>query len=639
MAAQPRGTITTQHRFFADSRPPPVVLPGSQSQSTTDIPPIPKPPVSPVEVDAPPMARDNIPLMPPSPESVQPKLPPTGTGTASVASLPPPQPKRKPRRFRRFLTSFLIISTLGYAGSVYYSLVNDNFHDFFTEYVPFAEDAVAYFEERNFQKRFPPRPVEINQYPQIRGENKITIGKSSGVSPKVYEVKPESKGRHNSALEENKATAQQAPSSASQKENVAAVEQAKKDSGKPAEKPKGDTSKTQAAPSTSAPSTPAPVSAATKASLVDHVSVPNATEPVVQAAVKMVNDIITVINNDPNAVKYETTLGSAKSQLNQIISEIGTLKSQITQDAETKISNAHKEFDTAAKELVNRLEKEMQTQELHWREEYETEREKLAQSYQTKLAAELDVARKVAEQQTKNQLLEQEISLQRRFAEQVAEKVEAERNGRLSKLNELSSSVSELEKLTGEWNSVIDANLATQHLHVALESVRAAIGKYDHPTPFINELAALKEMGNNNEVINAAIASIPPVAYQRGVPTSAHLIDRFRRVASEVRKAALLPEDAGVASHAASAVLSRFMFSKRGEGMPEGSDVEAVLTRTEVLLEEGDLDGAAREMNGLHGWASVLSRDWVQECRRVLETKQALDVIATEARLQSLLVD
>ena len=81
-----------------------------------------------------------------------------------------------------------------------------------------------------------------------------------------------------------------------------------------------------------------------------------------------------------------------------------------------------------------------------------------------------------------------------------------------------------------------------------------------------------------------------------------------------------------MASHAASAVLSRFIFSKKSEGLPEGEDVEAVLTRTEVLLEEGDLDGAAREMNSLHGWAGVLSRDWVGECRRVLETKQALDV-------------
>jgi mitofilin len=149
----------------------------------------------------------------------------------------------------------------------------------------------------------------------------------------------------------------------------------------------------------------------------------------------------------------------------------------------------------------------------------------------------------------------------------------------------------------------------------------------DHPTPFTNELVALKEVSRDNEVVKAAIASINPAAYQRGIPSPAHLIDRFRRVAAEVRKASLLPEDAGVASHAASAVLSRMMFTKKSErGLPEGDDVEATLSRTEVLLEEGDLESAAREMNALKGWAGVLSRDWIAETRRVLEVKQAVDV-------------
>jgi hypothetical protein len=31
-------------------------------------------------------------------------------------------------------------------------------------------------------------------------------------------------------------------------------------------------------------------------------------------------------------------------------------------------------------------------------------------------------------------------------------------------------------------------------------------------------------------------------------------------------------------------------------------------------------------MNGLKGWAGVLSRDWVAETRRVLEVRQAVDV-------------
>lgn len=372
----------------------------------------------------------------------------------------------------------------------------------------------------------------------------------------------------------------------------------------------------------------------------------------------MLNDIITVINNDPSATKYDSTVAAAKSQVSKIVSDIGTLKAQVEKEAADKISSAHQEFDTAARELISRLEGEMKEQESRWREEYESEREKLSTSYNNKLSAELDVVRKVAEQRTRNAMVEQEIELQRKFAKGISDRVEAERNGRLSKLEELSSSVGELEKLTGEWNSVVDANLATQHLHVALGAVRAAVHKQDHPTPFINELAALKETSNANEVVSAAIASIPPTAYQRGIPSPAHLIERFRRVASEVRKASLLPEDAGVASHAASAVLSRFMFSKQGSGMPEGEDVEAVLTRTGIFLEEGDLDGAAREMNSLSGWAGVLSKDWVGECRRVLEVRQALEVssttfpfhshgkiliisqvIATEARLQSLLVD
>jgi len=279
----------------------------------------------------------------------------------------------------------------------------------------------------------------------------------------------------------------------------------------------------------------------------------------------------------------------------------------------------------------------MQEQEAHWKEEYESEREKLAQSYKQKLQSELEVAQKVYDQRLKNGLLEQSIALQRSFSSTIRDRVETERDGRLSKLTELSDSIHELEKLTAEWNSVVDANLKTQHLVVAVEAVKTTLEKADAPKPFTTELAALKEIAADDPVVAAAIASINPAAYQRGIPTASQLIDRFRRVAAEVRKAALLPEDAGVASHLASLAMSKFLFKK--SGLAVGTDVEAVLARTEVLLEEGDLDGAAREMNGLDGWAKVLSRDWLGEVRRVLEVRQALDVIATEARLQTLLVD
>ena len=126
-------------------------------------------------------------------------------------------------------------------------------------------------------------------------------------------------------------------------------------------------------------------------------------------------------------------------------------------------------------------------------------------------------------------------------------------------------------------------------------------------------------------------------------------------MAREVRKASLLPTDAGIASHAASWALSKLLFknvsadtpatpgstaAEQGvEGGKGAGDVEGVLGKAERLLEQGDLDGAAREVNTLEGWAGVLSGDWVAECRRVLETRQAVEVMGAEIRLEGLRVE
>ena len=275
-----------------------------------------------------------------------------------------------------------------------------------------------------------------------------------------------------------------------------------------------------------------------------------------------------------------------------------------------------------------------------YREEFETERARLAQVYDEKVKTEIQRSTQLTEQRLKNELSEQAIEMKRDFVLQIKDLVESERDGRLSKLTDLSTNVDSLTALASNWNGVIDSNLATQKLQVAVDAVRSALARSAasdaRPRAFVREMAALKLCAEGDAIVDAAIASINPTAYQRGIPSQPQLIDRFRRVASEVRKASLLPEDAGIASHAASMLLSNVLFKKRG--VPTGSDVESILTRTETMLEEGDLDGAAREMNALDGWAKVLSRDWLGDVRKVLEVQQALEVIETEARLQCLRV-
>lgn len=452
------------------------------------------------------------------------------------------------------------------------------------------------------------------------------------------------------------ADAKQDPSSATAKEKSVSVETAKKGAAAKQEgKPKETVAAKAADASAKPPSAPASSAAATETPSADTrppaippveqispLTVPNAEEPVVQELVKIVNDLITVVNSDSaNAAnKYSLPMNKAKESLEQVASKISTLRDAERKAAEERVAEAHKEFDEGAKQLLKRIETAQAEDDARYREEFETERARLAQVYEEKVKTEVQRSAELAEQRLKNELAEQAIEMKRDFVKQIQALVESERDGRLSKLSDLSTNVDSLAELTSNWNGVIDSNLATQKLQVAVDAVRSSLAASAasdaKPRAFVREMAALKLCAEGDPIVDAAIASINPAAYQKGIPSQPQLIDRFRRVAGEVRKASLLPEDAGIASHAASLVLSNVLFKKRGQ--PTGSDVESILTRTETLLEEGDLDGAAREMNSLQGWAKVLSRDWLGDVRKVLEVKQALEVIETEARLQCLRV-
>lgn len=527
----------------------------------------------------------------------------------------------------------MALSLGGFAGGVYYSRVNDNFHDFFTEYIPFGEEAVLYFEERDFRKRFP----VLNNKPRNREVgNRVTIPSSSGVSWKLAEEKPK----------------QPDVSKASPTTKTGAADKEKVESVKAVKKPEyaNATSPAVAAPlaaaetkSASEPAVkptvvdaPAPVAAKKVPEVnepsvytpyverIDPINIKDADNPVVQDLVKILNDIILVVNADKAGNKFSPVIKNARAELSKVGDKVQALKAAAMKEADEKVKSSHDDFDRAAKELIRRLESEMHEQEGRWKEEYEEERSKLQQHYEQRLRSEIAHAKDVNEQRLRNELLEQAVEMKRKFVAEVNDRVEEERNSRLGKLTDLSKTVDDLEKLTTGWTDVVDSNLKTQHLHVAVEAVRANLENSRSPKPFVRELAALKEIAAADPVVDAAIASINPLAYQRGIPTSAQLIDRFRRVAGEVRKASLLPDEAGVASHASSYVLSKLLFKKRG--LAAGDDVESILTRTETFLEEGNLDEAAREMNGLTGWAKTLSRDWLGEARKVLEVQQALDV-------------
>ncbi|GMF72381.1 unnamed protein product [Aspergillus oryzae] len=531
---------------------------------------------------------------------------------------PPPAPARKTGRFRRFLLYLILTSGFAYGGGVFLALKSDNFHDFFTEYIPYGEEAVLYFEERDFYRRF---PNTLKGQARISGHKdeskKVTIPRESGLTSKAAEEQGSGsdlsqKGPHMSAVKGDEA--QIKTESAKPEHKTAAVEKAKSDKAAKDQAPKTSDKNAEE------PRQPALPAVTT----LEFAQVNEGDEAIVQELVKTFNDIITVISADENSGKYSTPVAKAKEELQKIGEKIIAVREEARRAAQEEITKAHATFDESARELIRRFEESRAADAAQFREEFESEREKLAFAYQEKIQTELQRAQEVAEQRLQNELVEQAIELNRKYLHEVKDLVEREREGRLSKLNELTANVSELEKLTSSWKDVIDTNLKTQQLQVAVDAVRSVLERSSTPRPFVRELVAVKELAADDPVVEAAIASINPTAYQRGIPSKSQIIERFRRVADEVRKASLLPEDAGIASHAASLVLSKVMFKK--DPVAHSDDVESVLVRTESLLEKGDLDAAAREMNSLKGWAKILSKDWLGDVRRVLEVKQALEV-------------
>ena len=188
----------TQQRTYADDKKPSTgdsKLPKIPTFETTtaaasDPPSLKTQP----EVDA-----KGVPLSPPAPG-------PVGASKAAPASPPPPPPpapakKKKKgffRRLRNYLVTLILLGAVSFGGGVWYSRINDNFHDFFTEYVPFGEQAVLYLEELDFQKRYPRMNWGGSRGSKDRSEN-VRIQPQSGASWRVAD-NGEPAGRQTSAV-------------------------------------------------------------------------------------------------------------------------------------------------------------------------------------------------------------------------------------------------------------------------------------------------------------------------------------------------------------------------------------------------------------------------------------------------------
>jgi MICOS complex subunit MIC60 len=229
----------------------------------------------------------------------------------------------------------------------------------------------------------------------------------------------------------------------------------------------------------------------------------------------------------------------------------------------------------------------------------------------------------------KEEVIAQGIELQRRWIRDIKVLVEQERGGRLAKINELSSQLKRLERVTLDNSTYLDENIRVHAMWSAVRALASSALTSPVRKPFREELRVLRHVATarDDPVVVTALDSlesseVPDV----GVEPFADLASWFTSaVAPKIGHVALVPdENAGVLSYLASRVFSGLRF--RRHGLVDGDDVLSVIARAEYYLNEKDLESAARELNQLKGAAKVLLHDWLEAARRRLEVQQALEV-------------
>ncbi|KAE8538487.1 hypothetical protein D1P53_004847 [Cryptococcus gattii VGV] len=367
-------------------------------------------------------------------------------------------------------------------------------------------------------------------------------------------------------------------------------------------------------------------------------------EPIISQLASTIDSLTSSLSTPSKALSPDATgiLNKAQDDLTALNARLQEVKKAEKAKLEQSITEKKKEFEA----LLKDKEAERAKSEEGLKQTWQHERQAMVEDWRKELEGELEQQRQSIEQRLREEVVSQGIELQRRWLRSIKSQVETERGGRLAKLDSLTTSLKQLERITLDNSATLDDNVRLHKIWSALRAVQSKVDAGD--LAFDDELRALKSLSTPTTAASTGEAVVRSVLDQieksgipqTGVKSFAALSSWFTNtVAPRIQSSSLVPapEEATVISHLASAGLSKIMFRPQAGRVP-GDTVGAVLARAEWCLAEKDLDGAAREINSLTGWPAKLASDWLQQARRKLEVQQALEVVATEATLSSLLL-
>ncbi|KAI9021916.1 mitochondrial inner membrane protein-domain-containing protein [Hyaloraphidium curvatum] len=302
-------------------------------------------------------------------------------------------------------------------------------------------------------------------------------------------------------------------------------------------------------------------------------------------------------------------MSTLKEALEDQAEAFASVMEQGTSDGQKALEEQRLRLEAEARERLSTLETKLQ------------EAEEATAKY-----ADLAVAVTRSVEALKREAEQNAKELETYFQSLAKEALDRERNERLAIIRDLSMKLELLEKHRMENVDGARKIAELQKLQGAVTAFGIAL-RDRTGEPFQEEVELLARVGNGNPVVTSCVDMVRDDA-PAGILSDFELERWFiQGVKGAASRAGRMESADGVAGYVLAALPA--LPAVLGGGSKR-TETDIALERAERLLREGNIEGAAREVNQLQGWAKVAAQDWLEAARRKVRANYALDLLQAE---------
>ncbi|OCT96636.1 MICOS complex subunit MIC60 isoform X2 [Xenopus laevis] len=301
------------------------------------------------------------------------------------------------------------------------------------------------------------------------------------------------------------------------------------------------------------------------------------------------------------------------------------LETAVSKALEHHRAEIHLEHEKKTEEVRDVMEVEMRTQLRRQAAAHTDHLRDVLNVQEQELKAEF-------QQSLSEKLSEQELQFKRLGQEQL--------DGFTLDINSAYSRLKGIEQAVEGHAAAEEEARKAHHLWLSVEALKftmkTAVG--DCPTePLETAVQGIRSSCSNNEFTEALAAAIPHESLHRGVYSEESLRARFNSVRKLARRVALIDESRhSLYQYFLSYLQALLVFEPKELKPPtelgsDDLDTFTLLSYASYCVERGDLELAAKFINQLKGEPRRVARDWLNEARLTLETKQIIDVLSAYA--------